>query len=193
MCKSITNKTGLSLIEVLISLFLISFGILGLISVQPPAWNLSAKSDFLGRAGGILHKELQSERGVDPQPLQPQSLQWFKPADLGEECFDQWPGRSPGGRHDLYRSDNSYGQWKQHLDSRCDGYLAGKQYGYFGKPDHNPPGKFQVSPGVRMNQVRYDHRGFTPGRGADFNLFDFDRNLIPSFSSALRMESLSEV
>ena len=71
MCKSITNKTGLSLIEVLIFLFLISFGILGLISVRPPAWNLSAKSDFLGRAGGILHKERQSSEALILNPCNP--------------------------------------------------------------------------------------------------------------------------
>ena len=73
MCKSITNNAGLSLIEVLISLFLISFGVLGLISVQPPAWHLSAKSDFLGRAGGILHKELQRSEAliINPCNLNP--------------------------------------------------------------------------------------------------------------------------
>ena len=71
MCKSTTNNAGLSLIEVLISLFLISFGILGLISVQPPAWNLSAKSDFLGRAGGILHKELGRVEALMINPCTP--------------------------------------------------------------------------------------------------------------------------
>ena len=71
MCKSITNKFGMTLIEVLISLFLTSFGILGLISMQPPAWNLSAKSDFLGRAGGILHKELQANEALILNPCNP--------------------------------------------------------------------------------------------------------------------------
>jgi hypothetical protein len=71
MCKSITNNAGLSLIEVLISLFLISFGILGLISVQPPAWKLSGKSDFLGRAGGVLIKELQRNEGLILNPCTP--------------------------------------------------------------------------------------------------------------------------
>jgi len=71
MCKSITNNKGITLIEVLISLFLISFGVLGLISVQPPAWNLSAKSDFLGRAGGILHKELETSEGLILNPCNP--------------------------------------------------------------------------------------------------------------------------
>ena len=71
MCKLITNKFGMTLIEVLISLFLTSFGILGLFSMQPPAWNLSAKSDFLGRAGGILHKELQANEALILNPCNP--------------------------------------------------------------------------------------------------------------------------
>ncbi len=61
----------MTLIEVLVALFLTSFGILGLISMQPPAWNLSAKSDFLGRAGGILHKELQANEALIINPCNP--------------------------------------------------------------------------------------------------------------------------
>jgi hypothetical protein len=60
MSNSICSNRGISLIEVLISLFLVSFGILALISLQPSAWNLTARSDFLGRAGGILHKEMET-------------------------------------------------------------------------------------------------------------------------------------
>jgi len=47
------------LIEVMIAFSLTSVGVLGLISMQPQAWRLSAKSDFLGRAGEILHEELE--------------------------------------------------------------------------------------------------------------------------------------
>ena len=53
------NCKGISLTEVLISIFLISTGILSILSLQPSAWNLSLKSDFLGRAGSILHSELE--------------------------------------------------------------------------------------------------------------------------------------
>jgi len=60
MFNSICSNRGISLIEVLISLFLVSIGILALISLQPSAWNLTARSDFLGRAGGLLHKELET-------------------------------------------------------------------------------------------------------------------------------------
>lgn len=59
MFNSILNKRGISLIEVMIAFSLTSVGVLGLISMQPQAWRLSAKSDFLGRAGEILHEELE--------------------------------------------------------------------------------------------------------------------------------------
>ena len=56
----ISNKKGISLIEVSIALFLLSLGVLGLISLQPSAWRLSGKSDYLGRASGILLAQLQA-------------------------------------------------------------------------------------------------------------------------------------
>jgi Tfp pilus assembly protein PilV len=61
----------MTLIEVLIALFLTAFGVMGLISIQPPAWNLSAKSDYLGRAGGILQTELQTNEALIINPCNP--------------------------------------------------------------------------------------------------------------------------
>lgn len=60
MFNLICNKKGISLVEVLIASFLITFGILALLSLQPSAWSLSGKSDFLGRAAGLLHKEMET-------------------------------------------------------------------------------------------------------------------------------------
>ena len=60
MSNLIFSKKGIGLIEVLISLFLISLGILSLLSLQPSAWRLAGRSDFLGRAGGLLHKEMET-------------------------------------------------------------------------------------------------------------------------------------
>ena len=48
------------MIEVCIALFLLGIGIFALISLQPPAWRLSGKSDYLGRASGILGAQLQA-------------------------------------------------------------------------------------------------------------------------------------
>lgn len=60
MSSSIYSNKGISLVEVLIAVFLTSVGVLALLSLQPSAWNLSGRSDLLGRAGGILHKELEA-------------------------------------------------------------------------------------------------------------------------------------
>ncbi len=67
----IGKNKGISLIEVLISVFLTSVGILGLVSLQPSAWSLSTKSDFLGRAGSILHSELEANELVLMNPNYP--------------------------------------------------------------------------------------------------------------------------
>jgi type IV pilus modification protein PilV len=50
----------MTMIEVLIALFLLAVGVLSLISLQPTAWRLSGKSDYLGRASGILAGQLQA-------------------------------------------------------------------------------------------------------------------------------------
>jgi Tfp pilus assembly protein PilV len=60
MCASILNRKGTSLVEVCVALFLLGMGIFALISLQPPAWRLSGKSDCLGRASGILLAQLQA-------------------------------------------------------------------------------------------------------------------------------------
>src|SRR4030043_28115 len=62
---------GIGLIEVLISLFLISVGILALLSLQPSAWKLTSRSDHLSRAGGLLHKEMETTEIVLMNPNYP--------------------------------------------------------------------------------------------------------------------------
>ncbi len=47
------------MIEVLISVVLISFGVLSLLTLLPSGWRLSGTSDMLGRAAGILQAELE--------------------------------------------------------------------------------------------------------------------------------------
>lgn len=71
MPAGLRNNKGISLIEVLISVFLTSVGILGLVSLQPSAWSLSTKSDFLGRAGSILHSELEANELLLMNPNYP--------------------------------------------------------------------------------------------------------------------------
>jgi hypothetical protein len=59
MLNSKCNKSGISMIEVLIALSLISVGVMALITLLPSGWRLSGKSDLLGRAAAILHAELE--------------------------------------------------------------------------------------------------------------------------------------
>ena len=59
MCNSISNEKGLTLIEVMIAVMLVAVGIMALASLQGPAWNTTGRSDLLGRAGVILHRELE--------------------------------------------------------------------------------------------------------------------------------------
>jgi hypothetical protein len=47
------------MIEVLIALFITMIGVMALISMQPQAWLLAGRSDFLGRASQILHEEFE--------------------------------------------------------------------------------------------------------------------------------------
>ena len=65
----------MTMIEVCIALFLLGIGILALISLQPSAWRLSGKSDYLGRGSGILVAQLQAIEAtiVNPNNTTPAS------------------------------------------------------------------------------------------------------------------------
>jgi Tfp pilus assembly protein PilV len=60
MFRCLRNRRGISLTEALIACFLITIGVLALITVQPSGWRLSRTSDLLGRAAGILQAELEA-------------------------------------------------------------------------------------------------------------------------------------
>ena len=53
------NNRGITIVEVLITLFITAVGIMALLSMQPTAWNAAGRSDFMGRAAGILQSELE--------------------------------------------------------------------------------------------------------------------------------------
>jgi Tfp pilus assembly protein PilV len=59
MSLTACNNRGITIVEVLITLFLTAVGILALLSMQPTAWNAAGRSDFMGRAAGILQSELE--------------------------------------------------------------------------------------------------------------------------------------
>jgi len=58
MSLLISNKRGVTLIESMIAILLVSIGMLGLLSMQPSSWRASARADHLGHAAMILNQEL---------------------------------------------------------------------------------------------------------------------------------------
>jgi Tfp pilus assembly protein PilV len=59
MLRTACNNRGITIIEVLITLFLTAVGIMALLSMQPMSWSAAGRSDFMGRAAGILQSELE--------------------------------------------------------------------------------------------------------------------------------------
>jgi len=71
MFNSICKNKGITLVEVLLSIVLTSTGVLSLLTLQPSAWKLSLKSDYLGRAGLILQSELEANQVLLMNPNYP--------------------------------------------------------------------------------------------------------------------------
>jgi Tfp pilus assembly protein PilV len=59
MSRIACSNRGITIVEVLITLFLTAVGIMALMSMQPTAWTAAGRSDFMGRAAGILQSELE--------------------------------------------------------------------------------------------------------------------------------------
>lgn len=62
-----TNK-GFSIVEVIITIFIIAVGIMALMSMQPMSWQTAKKADLLGRAASILALELETTELVIMNP-----------------------------------------------------------------------------------------------------------------------------
>jgi len=58
------NNRGISLVEVTIATFLTTVAVLAVLSLQPAAWKTATRSDYLGRAAGILHRELAINEAI---------------------------------------------------------------------------------------------------------------------------------
>jgi Tfp pilus assembly protein PilV len=74
MSSSICNNRGTTLIESVIAILLVSIGLIGLMSMQPSAWQASARADYLGRAAMMLGRELTSRELVIMNPCNTVSL-----------------------------------------------------------------------------------------------------------------------
>jgi len=58
ICK---NKKGISLVESVIAVLLVSIGLIAFMSLQPTSWKTSAHTDYLGRAIMVLNKEIMTD------------------------------------------------------------------------------------------------------------------------------------
>lgn len=56
------------MVEVLIAMFIVSVGIIALMSMQPLSWQTAEKSDLLGRAAGMLEQELEATELIIMNP-----------------------------------------------------------------------------------------------------------------------------
>jgi Tfp pilus assembly protein PilV len=61
MSSSLCDNRGITLIESVIAILIVSIGLMGLLSMQPSAWRTTARTDYLGRAAMILSKELTDQ------------------------------------------------------------------------------------------------------------------------------------
>jgi Tfp pilus assembly protein PilE len=55
------DNRGFTLVEVVIAMFLTIVAVLGILALVSPAWRTAAKSDYLGRASGILYETLMKQ------------------------------------------------------------------------------------------------------------------------------------
>lgn len=63
------------MVEVIVAMFITMVAVISLLSMIPMSWQTVSKSDYLGRATGLLQDELewrqyQTMRGVDPTTLE---------------------------------------------------------------------------------------------------------------------------
>jgi Tfp pilus assembly protein PilV len=68
MLRSLCNKTGMGMIEVLIAILLTAVGLMTIMSLQSTSLRTVGKSDFLGRASGILYNELERNEAFIMNP-----------------------------------------------------------------------------------------------------------------------------
>lgn len=64
------REKGFSLVEVVIAIFLTTLAVLAVFSLAPTAWVTSTRSDYLGRASGVLFQRLQEEEARIMNPCE---------------------------------------------------------------------------------------------------------------------------
>ncbi len=71
MSIAICNKRGITLVESVLAILLVSIGLVALLSMQPSAWQASTRTDYLGRAAMMLSRELTTRELAIMNPCNP--------------------------------------------------------------------------------------------------------------------------
>jgi hypothetical protein len=59
MLRTFLNNKGISLVEVMIAMFLTAIAVISILPMQDMSLRTASRSDFLGRAAGIMQAELE--------------------------------------------------------------------------------------------------------------------------------------
>ncbi len=68
MFNSICSKRGISLVEAMVAVLLVSTAIVALLSLFPASWRLAGTSDSLGKASALLAQQLQIQQNRIANP-----------------------------------------------------------------------------------------------------------------------------
>jgi Tfp pilus assembly protein PilV len=60
MCRLTCNNRGFTLVEVIIAILITVVAVLAILGLISPGWKTAARSDYMGRASGILYETLMA-------------------------------------------------------------------------------------------------------------------------------------
>lgn len=69
MLSIICDKRGITIVEMLVAIILTTVGVISISFLQDTSWKTVAKSDYLGRAAGILYSELETRGAIIMNPV----------------------------------------------------------------------------------------------------------------------------
>ncbi|MCE5212870.1 MAG: prepilin-type N-terminal cleavage/methylation domain-containing protein [Deltaproteobacteria bacterium] len=62
------NKKGMSLVESIVAMLLLSAAVIAIMTLQPTAWMAGGKADHTGRAVMVLHREMMAQEALIMNP-----------------------------------------------------------------------------------------------------------------------------
>jgi Tfp pilus assembly protein PilV len=68
MLNIICDKRGITIVEMLVAVLLTTTAVISITFLQDTSWKTVAKSDYLGRAAGILYSEMERREAIIMNP-----------------------------------------------------------------------------------------------------------------------------